>query len=251
MVCLLGLLVVRRDGRDTSRVVMAEASRTSSTSTTAPPTTTQPTSTTAKPETLYGEMQAEIERACDVAMYSHTAPKVTFDSRWSSVGSEERLLAAAQECVDIRTAQSTTTTATPYVAPTTPAPIPGPAPSPTSPAPTPPPTTSPPALRTVTGEVDLPVVREPATCRWPDVLDPGQVTIEDASHRIVAVVGTDGGTKKRLGPGYECVYRFRAEIPASAFYIFTYSDNSPVTLSASDLDSMGWNVTLIDLSQGP
>ena len=88
------------------------------------------TTTTVPPSKLYAEMQKEIERACNAAIYFKTPPQVTFDPRWASVSTEEKLLAAAQKCVDIRITATTTVIVAPTVAPTTAPPTP---PAPTSP----------------------------------------------------------------------------------------------------------------------
>ncbi len=65
--------------------------------------TTAPPTTAVSPADLYIELQTEIDRACERAVITGNPPEVEFRDRWSGISSEEKLLAATQQCVDIRT----------------------------------------------------------------------------------------------------------------------------------------------------
>lgn len=89
----------------TSTIVLSTSSTTTSTSTSTTTTsTTSPasTSTTVDAGALYGEINAEIQRACDAAIESGQIPVPEYQARWDSVSTPEKLKAAVQSCVAAR-----------------------------------------------------------------------------------------------------------------------------------------------------
>ena len=90
----------------TSTIVLSTSSTTTSTTTTTSPTTTAPaaTSTTVDAAALYAEIDAEIQRACTVAVETGQLPVPEFHTNWDAISTPEKLAAAVQSCVATRRA---------------------------------------------------------------------------------------------------------------------------------------------------